>query len=958
MSLAVRKSGEIDVNKGRGVYVAIGLFCVVSIATIWAYTFGDIRYDRNEAIEHELSENANLALAFEEDTKRILKNAEYALWRISDEYARQGGRQEVQRTIQRQVDNGLIDTSVLRFIGVYDGHARLTLGTREFKPVDAANREFFQFHLRHPTDQMQIGKPILVGLGTAWVVPLSRRINKPDGSFAGVAYASLDPGYFNGLFNRAMRGEQRLALLVGLDGIIRARRAGHINSTGEDLSKASMLVAQSKNPIGNFASAGAVDGVPRFISYRTMTQYPLIVAVGSAQAEILAPVYARERSYYLGAGLSSGGIAVFGCVLIFFLSRQRRGIEALNASNARFGVAFNQAAVGIAMVALDGRLREVNAKLCGMLGYAKDELLTRNYLDITHPDDRKISQDHMDRLLAGLSTDKSPLLEKRYVRNNGSHAWAAVTVALVRDTYGNPDYFMAVIQDNTDYKRAQLVLADNERRVHALIENALDLIVITDREGVITFISPSVTRLAGYAARELVGRSFLDFTHPQDVLTTRAAIGKIIQTPRSPHTVSSRFRHKDGSWLILEFIASNLLEDPLIEGIVVNGRDVTLRAQEERTLRRVNRTLKALSSCNGILIRADSEAHLVQQMCDNIVNVGGYRLAWVGIVENDEKKSVRPVAYAGYEAGFIEQSRITWADNENGRGPAGTAIRTRKWQVVQNVYADPAYRLWLANAEKLGYRSVVAFPLLSFNEVMGVLTIYASIVDAFDAEEMQLLEELADDLAFGMVALRTRIAQQGSVKRLQRSMEGTILAMAATLEMRDAYTAGHQRRVAELAVAIAREMGWPEDEIHGLYLAAVVHDLGKIQIPAEILSKPARLTRIEYELIKTHPGAGYNILKEVDFPWPIAQMVYQHHERLDGSGYPQGLKDAEILPGAKILAVADTVEAMASHRPYRAGLGIDIALAEIEQNRGRSYDAAAGDACVRLFREKRFAFSK
>ena len=141
-----------------------------------------------------------------------------------------------------------------------------------------------------------------------------------------------------------------------------------------------------------------------------------------------------------------------------------------------------------------------------------------------------------------------------------------------------------------------------------------------------------------------------------------------------------------------------------------------------------------------------------------------------------------------------------------------------------------------------------------------------------------------------------------------------------------------------------------------MHLAAVIHDLGKIQVPAEILSKPTRLSRIEYELIKTHPEAGYTILKDVEFPWPIAQMVYQHHERLDGSGYPRGLKDAEILIGAKILAVADTVEAMASHRPYRAGLGVDKALEEIIKNSSITYDAAVVDACVLLFREKRFAF--
>jgi HD-GYP domain-containing protein (c-di-GMP phosphodiesterase class II) len=236
--------------------------------------------------------------------------------------------------------------------------------------------------------------------------------------------------------------------------------------------------------------------------------------------------------------------------------------------------------------------------------------------------------------------------------------------------------------------------------------------------------------------------------------------------------------------------------------------------------------------------------------------------------------------------------------------------------------------------------------------VLGALTIYSPESNGFSEEEIRLLGELADDLAFGIITLRTRKLAEQSAERLLRSVEGTIAAMAAIVELRDPYTAGHQRRVAELCKAIAHEMQLPDEDAHGIYVAAVIHDLGKIRVPAEILSKPAQLSHIEFQLIQTHPQAGYDILKEIDFPWPIAQMVYQHHERLDGTGYPNGLKDAELLPGAKILAVADTVEAMASHRPYRPALGLEAALDEIMHLRGVRYDANVVDACVRLFRER------
>ncbi|MBE0625573.1 MAG: HD domain-containing protein [Burkholderiales bacterium] len=170
-------------------------------------------------------------------------------------------------------------------------------------------------------------------------------------------------------------------------------------------------------------------------------------------------------------------------------------------------------------------------------------------------------------------------------------------------------------------------------------------------------------------------------------------------------------------------------------------------------------------------------------------------------------------------------------------------------------------------------------------------------------------------------------------------------------ELRDPYTAGHERRVAEVAVAIGAELGFDKSRLEGLRVAGYLHDVGKMIIPAEILSKPGGLSAIEYSLIKQHAQAGHDVLKVVDFPWPIAGIALQHHERMDGSGYPQGLKGDGILIEARILAVADTIEAMSSHRPYRAALGIAAALAEIERGRAITYDATVVDVCLQLFRE-------
>ena len=189
---------------------------------------------------------------------------------------------------------------------------------------------------------------------------------------------------------------------------------------------------------------------------------------------------------------------------------------------------------------------------------------------------------------------------------------------------------------------------------------------------------------------------------------------------------------------------------------------------------------------------------------------------------------------------------------------------------------------------------------------------------------------------------------------LQETLDGVIQIVAQIVDSRDPYTAGHQQRVAEIAQAIAEKMGFSQDRMKGIRMAGIIHDLGKISVPAEILSKPGRLNDLEFGLIKAHPQTGYDILKGIEFPWPIAEIVYQHHERMDGSGYPRGLKGKEIIPEAQILAVADVVEAMASHRPYRAALGTDAALDEISRNRGVLFDSQVADACLAVFRDGGF----
>jgi HD-GYP domain-containing protein (c-di-GMP phosphodiesterase class II) len=204
---------------------------------------------------------------------------------------------------------------------------------------------------------------------------------------------------------------------------------------------------------------------------------------------------------------------------------------------------------------------------------------------------------------------------------------------------------------------------------------------------------------------------------------------------------------------------------------------------------------------------------------------------------------------------------------------------------------------------------------------------------------------------------RMQLELQDSFENLKKVMNSTVLAITMTIEKRDPYTSGHQQRVADLSRNIARGIGLSDNEIEGIYIAAAIHDLGKISLPAEILSKPVKLSDIEVSLIQAHSQTGYDILKGIEFPWPIAEIVLQHHERLDGSGYPRNLAGDDILLASRIIGVADVVETMASHRPYRPSMGMDKALEEITQNKGVLYDPLVVDACLKICNKKEFELS-
>ena len=368
--------------------------------------------------------------------------------------------------------------------------------------------------------------------------------------------------------------------------------------------------------------------------------------------------------------------------------------------------------------------------------------------------------------------------------------------------------------------------------------------------------------------------------------------------------------------------------------------------------------LSALSEAAAALARANSTELLIQEVCEAISTQGPYVLAWVGRAEEDVFKTVKVVGAAGAAVGYINNILVSWSESEfTGHGPAGNCIRSNKTSVVIDSETDAGFEAWRARAKEFGIRSAIGCPIPDGidGKPYGVLLVYSKVPNTFRASEVQLFESLAKEIGFGLRSIERQHKLDDQIhekeltqERLSAALRSTIEAMSKTMEWRDPYTAGHQKRVASISMAIARKLGWENERIQAIYMAAMVHDIGKMAVPSEILTKPSRLTDLEMQLVQGHVEAGYQILKDIPFPWPIAEMVHQHHERLDGSGYPNHLQGDQICEEARVLAVADTIEAMATHRPYRPAKGLAAALEEIRIEAGTKLDTKVVDAAFKL----------
>ncbi|OHD84383.1 HD domain-containing phosphohydrolase [Sulfuricurvum sp. RIFCSPLOWO2_12_FULL_43_24] len=416
----------------------------------------------------------------------------------------------------------------------------------------------------------------------------------------------------------------------------------------------------------------------------------------------------------------------------------------------------------------------------------------------------------------------------------------------------------------------------------------------------------------------------------------------------------------DGSFVWILGEVAPIIENDVITGYISTATDISAEKANEERLIRQKELYSALSFTNQAIVYSETPQELFDEICRVAIENGKFNYCWITTF-NPRTEEFELQSVGGGNEEFIADLKTLL----NQKGNFYREGLQDNSDLIINDIDDPAADLTICHdlGKKYSIRSFANFRLCNERSACGILTFCSDQKDFFDEEIRTLLREMVGDISFALKNFEEEKWRVNAEETLLRNKQtiadlliDTVAAIATTIEMRDPYTAGHQKRVASLACAIAQEMGMGHERIEGLRLAAQIHDVGKIQIPAEILSKPTKLSNIEFLMIKTHPETGYAILKGIEFPWPVATIIQQHHEKMDGSGYPFGLKGDNILLEARILTIADIVEAMASHRPYRPALGIDAALEAILKERGIRLDAEVVDVCISIFEEKRFYF--
>ena len=559
-------------------------------------------------------------------------------------------------------------------------------------------------------------------------------------------------------------------------------------------------------------------------------------------------------------------------------------------------------------VDLAGNFTFFNDAMFKIMEYTRDELLGANFQQYTDAENAKKLFEAFNQVY--LTREPIRSIQYNAFNKNGVIRNLITSVTLIRDASGKPVGFRGVSRDITELIQIQQALKESEERYRTIIETIEDGYYETDLAGNLTYCNDTMVRIHEYSREELLGMNNRQYTDAQNAKILYREFSRVYRTGEPSKGTSYEIITKGGGRKNLEASVS-LIRDSKGNIIGFRGivRDITELRKAEKALQTSEERFRiAAESSNDFIYEWDIQSGRIDWSGTAGMKFG-HILGELPVTAVDFDKLIHPEDHERFSEAVINH------------------LRHGKPYIEE-------YRM-IGKDGNINYLSAAGMCLR--NEDGRAFKWIGAISDITERKKAE--EELKE-----------------SLDKLHKAMGGIIQAMALTVESKDPYTAGHQQRVSSLARTIAQEMGLSKDQVEAIRMAGIVHDVGKISVPAEILSKPTKLSDLEFSLIKGHSQTSYDILKDIDFPWPIAEIALQHHERLNGSGYPAGLKGEEILIEAQVLMVADVVEAIASHRPYRPALGIEVALDEISKNKGKLYNPAAVYACIRLFKEKGFSF--
>jgi len=632
-------------------------------------------------------------------------------------------------------------------------------------------------------------------------------------------------------------------------------------------------------------------------------------------------------------------------------------IAKLAESEEKYRIQVEMAADAVFLETVEGRILECNTAGAKMFGYTKEEMVGLTIADLVPEEFTKT----LPKIITEKETTHGKFVARISKKKDGTIFPTEIATQLIN--IGEKPRLIAYIRDITERKRAEKKrksLLKKEREQHLIAETLAKVaLILTSKlslSAVLEEVLRQVKRLVPYSACNIVlikkgelcnlhsqgydkygSKKFINnFTYPLDKLI----LDKEAIKSAKPLLISDT--HQDSRWIIFKetsWIRSRL-SMPVCLGNKVIG---LLNLDSDTPGKFVKNSIRKLQPLTNAAAIALENARLFEEVQKEITERKQVEKA---LVESEEKyRSI--FENTGTATVILEDNTvISMANNqfEKLSGYSKYEIENKmKWTdfvIPKDLRMMEKYH---RERRKAGEKPPTEYEFHLIDKKGNVKNIFLKV---------GIIPGTAKSIASLIDITKSKQAEE----RLKKTMDATIDTMSNIIEAKDPYTSGHQHRVCQLATRIAREMKLPKDKIEGIRIASLIHDIGKIGLPAEILSKPTKLADIEFSLIKGHSQAGSDILKSIDFSYPVANIVLQHHERLNGSGYPNKLKADKILLEARILGVADVVEAMSSHRPYRPALGIDKALEEISQNRGILYDPEVVDACLKLFREKGFKF--